>query len=136
MANDDFPTLTPIERLAAEKDYAKDLFDTEFKAVGYLLTANGAGLIGCLSVIKDYNATPQLHGVGVFILLFAVGFLAGMVAFMLAQQHRHAIMRIFLGDNTKTNIKQLVWLSQIPQWVSGSALALAMLLIIHKFGTL
>jgi hypothetical protein len=53
-----FPELTKNERFAAEKDYAKDLFDTEFKAVGYLLTANGAGLIGGLRVHKalQHNA--------------------------------------------------------------------------------
>jgi hypothetical protein len=73
---------------------------------------------------------------GVFILLFAVGFLAGMGSFMMAQQHRLAIMRIFLGEHPKTNITKLVWMAQLPQWVSGSALAVAMLLIIHKFGTL
>ena len=100
---DDFPPQTPAERFAAEKEHAKEIFETEFKAVGYLLAANGAGLVGCLSVIKDYNTNPQLHGIGIFISIFAVGFLFAMLSFMAAQQHRSAIMGIFLGKASESN---------------------------------
>lgn len=58
--------------LKDEKEYAKELFELEFKAIGYLLAANGAGLAGSLSLLKDYNITPQLKGIGFFIACFAL----------------------------------------------------------------
>ncbi|UPJ69878.1 hypothetical protein [Bradyrhizobium sp. 187] len=134
--DEDLPALTPAEKYAIEKELAKDFFETEFKLVGYLLAANGAGLLGCMSVIKDYNATPQLHGIGAFIIAFSIGFLAAMVAFMTTQQHRAEIMGIFLAKRPTRSAKQIVWMSQLPQWVSGLALIVAVLGVIHRFGSL
>lgn len=136
MSDDDLPTLSPAERLAGEKEYAKELFETEFKAIGYLLTANGAGLIGCLSVLKEYSSMPQLHGIGIFIVLFSLGFIAAIFAFMTAQQHRGEIMGIFLGRKPSRSLASIVWTAQIPQLASGLALGGAVLGIMFKFGKL
>ena len=65
--------------LKHEKEYAKESIEVEFKAVGYLLTADGAGLAGSLALLKDYAATPQLKGIGFFIACFAFGFLAACI---------------------------------------------------------
>jgi len=54
----------------------------------------------------------------------------------MAQQRRLAIIVYSWVRKPKAHTKQLVWLSQLPQWVSGAALAFAMLFIIHKFGPL
>jgi hypothetical protein len=58
-----------------EREHAKERFELEFKAVGYLLTAHGAGLAGCLTLLKDYQSTPQLKGMGLFIGCFSTGLL-------------------------------------------------------------
>jgi hypothetical protein len=49
-------------RIDDERQYAKEHFDVEFKAVGYLLAANAAGLAACVTLLKDYAAVPQLKG--------------------------------------------------------------------------
>lgn len=64
-------------------EFAQDLYEQLHRYGNGLLVANGAGLLGCLSVIKDYSATGPLKGIGLFIALFAIGFVvavAGMVA--------------------------------------------------------
>jgi hypothetical protein len=54
-----------------------DHYDHNLKVANYLLVAHGAALVGCLSVLKDYASTPQLKGVGLFVILFGFGLLAG-----------------------------------------------------------
>lgn len=55
------------------RDDMRDFYDHELKNANYLLVAHGAGLIGCLTTLKDYNPAGQLKGIGVFIALFAIG---------------------------------------------------------------
>jgi hypothetical protein len=43
---------------------------------------HAAGLITCLTLLKDYNNTPQLKGVGLFVGLFGMGLIAAMTAFI------------------------------------------------------
>jgi hypothetical protein len=62
--------------------YAIGNFDVEFKAVGYLLAANAAGLAGCVTLLKDYATVPQLKGIGVFICLFGLGFIFAVIGFV------------------------------------------------------
>jgi hypothetical protein len=57
------------------RDDMRDFFDSDLKNVNSLLVAHGAGLVGCLSVLKDYNPTGQYAGIGIFISLFVVGFI-------------------------------------------------------------
>jgi hypothetical protein len=57
------------------RDDMRDFFDSDLKYVNSLLVAHGAGLIGCLSVLKDYNPTGHYAGIGIFISLFVVGFI-------------------------------------------------------------
>lgn len=58
---------------------ARDHYEAQVKGANYLLVAHAAGLVGCLSVLKDYAAIPQLKGLGTFIVIFGVGLLAAMV---------------------------------------------------------
>jgi hypothetical protein len=43
------------------------------KAINTLMVGHAAGLVTCLTLIKDYHSTPQLKGLGLFIALFGVG---------------------------------------------------------------
>lgn len=49
------------------------------KLGGYLFTAHGAGLVGCLSTLKD---TGHIPGIGFFITCFGVGFLFATVSYV------------------------------------------------------
>jgi hypothetical protein len=47
----------------------KEQMDLILKGVAYLMTAHGAGLVGCLTLLKDYNSVPQLKGIGFFMMV-------------------------------------------------------------------
>jgi len=44
--------------------------------------ASRDGLVGCLSVLKDYATTPQLKGMGSFIVLFGVGLILAIINYV------------------------------------------------------
>lgn len=47
----------------------KDHYESHGKGANYLLAAHGAGFVVCLSLLKDCANTPQLKGVGIFIVV-------------------------------------------------------------------
>jgi hypothetical protein len=53
----------------------KDLWEATNKALNALMVGHGAGLVTCLTLLKDYNAASPGHlkGLGLFIALFGVG---------------------------------------------------------------
>jgi hypothetical protein len=63
-------------------DVMKDHYEIHFKSANYLLAAHAVGLVGCLTTLKDYAATPQLKGIGIFVVLFGVGLLASIVNYV------------------------------------------------------
>jgi len=63
-------------------DNVKDHYESQVKSANYLLVAHAAGLVGCLSVLKDYATTPQLKGMGTFVVLFGVGLLGAIVNYV------------------------------------------------------
>jgi hypothetical protein len=126
-----------VELMKHEKEYMIGHYDIEFKAIGYLFTAHGAGLIASLSLLKDYATTPQLKGIGFFIVCFAVGFMFAALAFMTAQSNRATAMSVFLdGAPEKANITAMTMMGLVPQWISGATLMVAVGGIIYRFASL
>jgi tellurite resistance protein TehA-like permease len=74
----------------ADLDKDKDLWEVRSRALNYLLVAHAAGLIACLTVLKDYNTTPQLNGVGWFIWLFGLGLISAVIAVLFLTRSRQA----------------------------------------------
>jgi hypothetical protein len=60
----------------------KDHYDGLFARVHYLFIAHGAGLVGCLTVLKDYATTPQYRGVGIPTTLFGLGLISTIVTYV------------------------------------------------------
>ena len=60
----------------------KDHYDHLYVRIHYLFVAHGAGLVGGLTLLKDYAATPQYKGVGLPIALFSVGLIAAITAYI------------------------------------------------------
>jgi hypothetical protein len=58
----------------------KDLWEAVNKALNTLMVGHAAGLVTCLTLIKDYNNTPQLKGLGWFITLFGLGLFLAVVS--------------------------------------------------------
>ena len=66
--------------MAYADDSKKQLWEVRFKGMNYLLIAHGAGLVACLTLLKDYDTTPTLKGVGVFVWLFGLGLITAIFA--------------------------------------------------------
>jgi hypothetical protein len=60
----------------------KDHYDHLFSRIHYLFVAHGAGLVGCLTVLKDYASTPQYRGLGIPVALFGVGLICTMLSYI------------------------------------------------------
>lgn len=60
----------------------KSHYEIHFKSANYLIAAHAVGLVGCLTALKDYAATPQLKGVGFSVILFGVGLLASIANYV------------------------------------------------------
>src|SRR6266481_8562256 len=77
-----------------EKPDAKyvGLWEVHLKAVNSLLIAHGAGLVACLTLLKDYDTNPHLKHIGWFIGLFAFGLLWGMLAYLELLIHRRLVV--------------------------------------------
>jgi hypothetical protein len=68
------------------------LWEAHLKAVNSLLIAHGAGLVTCLTLLKDYDANPRLKGIGWFITLFVTGFSWAMLAYGQLILHRQKVV--------------------------------------------
>jgi hypothetical protein len=121
-------------RIDEERQYAKEHFDVEFKAVGYLLAANAAGLAGCVTLLKDYATVPQLKGIGIFICLFGLGFILAVIGFIAITVHRQAWLGAFLGGRAKkANPTYYVIGAFAPNCLSCLLLCAAVALMIGRF---
>jgi uncharacterized membrane protein YiaA len=121
-----------------DKDANKDHYERTVKSANYLLVAHGAGLVGCLSVIKDYANVPQLKGLGFFIALFGIGLLGAIAYYALAT---FSIM--FAAAQTeiksKAEYRGLIALSHLGVWgaiISLATLVIAVVAIIVRFWSL
>src|SRR5215831_5338263 len=68
------------------------LWEAIVKAVNSLLIAHGAGLVTCLTLLKDYDTNPRLKNIGWFIALFATGFGWAMAAYVSLILHRQEVV--------------------------------------------
>jgi hypothetical protein len=112
------------------RDDMRDFYDHELKNANYLLVAHGAGLIGCLSVLKDYSATGQLKGIGVFIALFATGLLlAAMATAALSIGRTGMLTWVTHGGKRPKMETGSFW----PTLLSFVSLIIALFLIVYRF---
>jgi hypothetical protein len=117
-------------------DLTKDHYDNHFKSANYLLAAHAAGLIGCLSVLKDYNSTPQLKGLGVFVVLFGIGLIAAIVNYIAVFLARATVMNVKDYDPDGPTTKFLMGLHLCALAVALVALIVAIVILIFRFASL
>ncbi len=121
----------------ARRQIMQAALELEAKALNYLLVANGAGLAGCVATLKDYATVPQLHGVGILIVIFAVGLILGTLAFVLFQSANFDVMRsVLVGDEDPARATISMGFSNLCMKLSGIAFALAVGLIAFRLATL
>lgn len=118
--------------------HMKDGYDNHLKTANYLFVAHGAGLVGCLSVLKDYVTVPALKGVGFFVVLFGIGFLAAMLNYISLIFARAVVLNSLL-DETSPNqptVSFLTVLHFVGLIASIGTLVVALLFIIGRFHSL
>jgi len=122
------------KKIEAEREYAKDALDIQFKGVGYLLAANAAGIAGCMSLLKDYSTVPPLKGIGIFICLFGLGFISAIMGFLGTVSHHQGWMGGFLDHNDKGTRPNLYVIAAVaPIVISCLLLSGAILIMVAKF---
>ena len=111
--------------------------ELESKALNYLLVANGAGFAGCLATLKDYTSVPQLHGIGILIVIFAVGLVLGTLAFILFQVAHFEIMhRVLVGEENPLRAIFYMGFSNFCMKLSGGLFVSGVVVIAVRLATL
>jgi hypothetical protein len=114
----------------------KDHYEIHFKNANYLLAAHAAGLVGCLTVLKDYAATPELKGMGTFVVLFGIGLLASIsnyIALVFARSHALRPYNRASDELTKAFLKR-IHLGSVA--VALLMLVIAIFVVVFRFARL
>jgi archaellum biogenesis protein FlaJ (TadC family) len=120
------------------KDVIKDHYEVHFKNANYLLGAHAAGLVGCLTVLKDYAVTPQLKGMGTLVVLFGVGLLASIINYVALVFSRSVAVNenTYDIDANEPTTKVLMALHLIAIAIALAVLMIAIVLLIIRFARL
>ena len=113
------------------------ILELESKALNYLLVANGAGLAGCVAVLRDYATVPQLHGIGILIVIFACGLVLGAIAFVLFQIAHFEIMhKVLVDEDSPLRAIFYMGFSSLFTKLSGALFVVAIVVIAVKLAKL
>jgi hypothetical protein len=109
-------------------------WDVELKATNYLMIAHAAGLVTCVTLLKDYKDNAQLKGIGLFVSLFGYGLTTAIIAFILLLTQR----TLFLDTDVKQLrkfLKETKWVTAVC-FISCAFLIVAITVAIWKFSSL
>jgi hypothetical protein len=128
---------TPADAKRRNREVRKDFWDVNNRALNALMVAQAAGLVTCLTLLKDYDDKPQLKGVGVFIALFGLGLVAAIASSFFLLISRPVYLKI--PDERDKDHRMLIWMTKT--WIvlahaSLLILIVAILFAVYKFGTL
>lgn len=95
-------------------------FAYELKGCHYLLIAHGVALVTSVTLLKEYVAIPQLKGIGLFINIFAWGFIFAAFGWLGMTKFRTKMMDMFFGpsERRKRPSKADLWFALGPLGVS------------------
>jgi hypothetical protein len=130
----------------------RDFWDVQAKVVNYLMIAHAAGLVTCVTLLKDYKDNPQLKGIGLFVVLFGIGLVAAIIAFglLLRQSWGRTFVDWLLlfssGESSDVQVKQVkkavgnifrnIRLAAVFWGISAVILLAAIVVATWKFGSL
>jgi hypothetical protein len=120
----------------------RDHFETLSKGGSYLLIAHSAGLVGCLSVVKDHpeKLPAQLQGIGQLILLFGSGLLLGVLFWGMSMAIKISVTQSIISQQRPSK-SWVCWLyrrligviAHVGLWGSLAAFVAAIILIMSRF---
>jgi pimeloyl-ACP methyl ester carboxylesterase len=119
----------------------RDQFETFGKGANYLLVGHSAGLIGCLSIVKDHpDLPPPLHRVGLLILLFGGGLLLGSLFWATSMMIKIDVTQAIISQQRPSTkglqwfrSKTLEWVSLLGLWGSWAVFVIAIVSIMYQF---
>ena len=116
----------------------RDHYENHGKSANYLLAAHGAGLIACMSILKDYAQTPQFKGLGVFIVIFGVGLLGSIVMYISVAISRMIALNMAVYDDRRLSplASFLLGLNIAGLILAVLCLFIAIALLICRFASL
>jgi hypothetical protein len=115
----------------------RDFWDVQVKAANYLMIAHAAGLVTCVTLLKDYKDSAQLKGIGLFVGLFGYGLIAAITAFVLLISQRLSLFRRDVnGDVEVKTVFRDIRLATAVCCISSAILVAAIVVAILKFGSL
>jgi hypothetical protein len=104
------------------------------KGATSLMVAHAAGLVTCLTLIKDYKDNPPLRGVGVFISMFGVGLITAVWAASLLLLVRGQYVELI--EEKKAAYPIIVRMLILLANISGVIFVAAIGFAVYKFGKL
>jgi hypothetical protein len=126
----------PLIDDAKSKDWTtrKDAWDVLNKALNSLMVAHAAGLVACLTLLKDYKDNPQLKGLGLFVGLFGLGLVAAIISAVLLLIARTQYLSVPRAreSNYRPMMRTFIALAHI----SVVLLIFAVLLAVYRFSAL
>jgi hypothetical protein len=123
---------------ADRRQARKDLWEAVNKALNTLMVGHAAGLVTCLTLIKDSNNTPQLKGlVGWFTGLFGLGLVFAVFSAVvwIVNRVEYVVLPI-AGKRLNIPHGKLDWTTAALALLSTVLMVAAILFAVFKFGTL
>jgi hypothetical protein len=124
--------LSPADR----REERHDLWEALNKALNTLMLGHAAGLVTCLTLMKDYKEHSQLEGLGTFIALFGCGLVVAVISVMVWVLGRGDYVVLPSGKPFKFSPHKLFWWTMTLALGSTFWMVAAILIAIFKFGTL
>jgi hypothetical protein len=94
-----------------------------------LLIAHGAGLVTCLTLLKDYDANPRLKDIGFIITMFACGLAFAILTYLSLILHRHTTTM-----SNKPWFEGYYWgAANIQAMISATSLMIVLVIVTVKF---
>jgi len=117
-------------------DRAKDHYDLFLRIANSLSVAHAAGLLACVTAIKDYQNLPPALGIGQLILIFGGGLLGAILLYASLVAGRIVLLQaIHTGNKPESWSRRDYWGSVIGAWVSIALLAFAVVLVMFRLGS-
>jgi Zn-dependent protease len=100
------------------------------------MVGHAAGLVTCLTLMKDFKDNPQLQGVGMFITLFGYGLILAVIAALLWVFGRADYVVLPRGKRFNIPSSQIFWTTAACALLSTVLMAVAILIAVFEYGTL
>jgi len=117
----------------------RDFWDFQLKIVNNLMIAHAAGLVTCVTLLKDYKDNAQIKGIGLFVKLFGYGLTAAIVAFAILLLHRLLLFGSGVSVSGEVDSKKAfrdIRLASIAYSISCALLLASVVVAIWKSGSL